>query len=158
MSDKLMDVVVGVYKDVDSAQKDFDGLVGLVKDKTVKIEGAILVSKDADGNVTIADTGNHLGRKGAGWGGGVGVIVGLFAPAMLPGDRGGSCSRRHRRQVRKPQGQVRDSGQDRREPPERFGGGHRHGLRRPALPHRAGACRARWPSRSPSPMRAASGS
>ena len=84
MADQLMDVVVGVYKDVDSAQKDFDGLVGLVKDKTVKIEGAILVSKDADGNVTIADTGNHLGRKGAGWGGGVGVIVGLFAPALLP--------------------------------------------------------------------------
>ena len=84
MSDQLMDVVVGVYKDVDAAQKDFDGLVGLVKGKTVKVEGAILVSKDADGNVTIADTGNHLGRKGAGWGGGVGVIVGLFAPAMLP--------------------------------------------------------------------------
>ena len=84
MTDQLMDVVVGVYKDVDSARSDFDGLVGLVKDKQVKIEGAILVSKDADGNVTIADTGNHLGRKGAGWGGGVGVIVGLFAPAMLP--------------------------------------------------------------------------
>ncbi len=84
MGDQLMDVMVGVYTDVDSAQKDFDGLVGLVKDKKVKIEGAILVSKDADGKVTIADTGNHLGRKGAGWGGGVGVIVGLFAPALLP--------------------------------------------------------------------------
>ena len=84
MADQLMDVLVGIYKDVDSAQTDFDGLVGLVKDKKVKIEGAIRVSKDADGNVTIADTGNHLGRKGAGWGGGVGVIVGLFAPALLP--------------------------------------------------------------------------
>ena len=30
-----MDVVVGVYGDVDAAQKDFDGLVGLVKDKKV---------------------------------------------------------------------------------------------------------------------------
>ena len=84
MSDGLMDVVVGVYRDVDAAQKDFDGLVGLVKGKKVKIEGAILVSRDAEGEITIADTGNHLGRKGAGWGGGVGVIVGLFAPAMLP--------------------------------------------------------------------------
>lgn len=79
-----MDVVVGVYGDVDSAQKDFDGLVELVKDKKVNIEGAILVSRDAEGEITIADTGNHLGRKGAGWGGGVGVIVGLFAPALLP--------------------------------------------------------------------------
>ena len=45
MGSQLMDVVVGVYGDVDSAQKDFDGLVGLVKDKKVKIEGAILVSQ-----------------------------------------------------------------------------------------------------------------
>ena len=43
----------------------------------------ILVAKDADGKVTVADTGNHLGRKGAGWGGGVGVLVGLFAPPLL---------------------------------------------------------------------------
>ncbi len=84
MGKEMMDVVVGVYGNVDAAQKDFDGLVGLVKDKKVKIEGAILVSRDAEGEITIADTGNHLGRKGAGWGGGVGVIVGLFAPALLP--------------------------------------------------------------------------
>ena len=43
----------------------------------------ILVGKDADGKVVVADTGNHLGRKGAGWGGGVGVLVGLFAPPLL---------------------------------------------------------------------------
>jgi len=84
MSDDLMDVLVAGYPDINLAQKEFDGLVGLVKSKKVKIEGAILVAKDADGNVTIADTGNHLGRKGAGWGGGVGLAVGLFAPALLP--------------------------------------------------------------------------
>ena len=139
MADQLMDVVVGIYKDVDSAQKDFDGLVGLVKDKTVKIEGAILVSKDADGNVTVADTGNHLGRKGAGWGGGVGVIVGLFAPAMLPaiavGAAAGAIAGKFASHKVKSgiQGKIGEN------LPERFGGGHRHGLRRPALPHRAGA-------------------
>jgi arylsulfatase len=79
-----MDVLFAAYQDKDLAQREFDGLVGLVKSKKVKIEGAILVAKDSEGNVTIADTGNKLGRKGAGWGGGVGLAVGLFAPALLP--------------------------------------------------------------------------
>ena len=35
------------------------------------------------GNVSVRQTGDHLGRKGAGWGGGVGVAVGLFAPPLL---------------------------------------------------------------------------
>jgi len=80
----MMDVLFAAYQDVESARGDFDGLVELVKNKKVRIEGAILVAKDADGAVTIADTGNKLGRKGAGWGGGVGLAVGLFAPALLP--------------------------------------------------------------------------
>jgi arylsulfatase A-like enzyme/uncharacterized membrane protein len=84
MADTPMDVLAAVYKDVDAAQKDFDGLVELVKSKQVKVEGVILVTKDAEGNITVANTGDHLGRKGAGWGGGVGVVVGLFAPALLP--------------------------------------------------------------------------
>jgi len=84
MADEMMDVVFAAYQTMDVAQKDFDGLVGLVKDKKVSIEGAILVANDLEGNVTIADTGNKLGRKGAGWGGGVGLAVGLFNPALLP--------------------------------------------------------------------------
>ncbi len=84
MADTLMDVLFAAYQSIDTAKSDFDGLIELVKTKKVSIEGAILVSHDADGNVTIADTGNKLGRKGAGFGGGVGVLVGLFAPAMLP--------------------------------------------------------------------------
>ncbi len=84
MADKQMDVLAAVYTDVSAAQKDFEGLVELVKNKKVKVEGVILVTKDAEGNITVANTGDHLGRKGAGWGGGVGVVVGLFAPALLP--------------------------------------------------------------------------
>lgn len=84
MQNELMDVMFAAYPDVAAARKDFDGLVALVKDKTIQVEGVILVAKDVDGNVTIADTGNKLGRKGAGWGGGVGLAVGLFAPALLP--------------------------------------------------------------------------
>ena len=60
-----------------------DVLAELVRAKKVQVEGIILVTHDADGNVTVANTGDHVGRKGAGWGGGVGVLVGLFAPPLL---------------------------------------------------------------------------
>ncbi|MGR0318463.1 sulfatase-like hydrolase/transferase [Agromyces sp. ZXT2-3] len=80
----MTDVLVAGYQDIESAQHDFDGLVRRVKEKTLRIEGAILVTHDPDGEVTVADTGDHLGRKGAGWGAGVGLAVGLFAPALIP--------------------------------------------------------------------------
>jgi uncharacterized membrane protein len=41
------------------------------------------VDKDAEGKVEIKETGDHLGRKGAKVGGGVGLVVGLFAPPLL---------------------------------------------------------------------------
>ena len=76
-------VLVGGYPDLDSARRDFDALIERVKAKDIVLRGAVLVAKDAEGKATVIDTGNHLGRKGAGWGAGVGVAVGLFAPALL---------------------------------------------------------------------------
>ena len=83
MADTPTDVLVAGYQDIDTAAKDFEALVALVKDKQVEIEGVILVTHDREGNVSVRQTGDHLGRKGAGWGGGVGVAVGLFAPPLL---------------------------------------------------------------------------
>jgi len=83
MSDTPTDVLVAGYQEIDSATKDFEALVAQVKDKKVEIEGVILVTHDKDGNVSVQQTGDHLGRKGAGWGGGVGLAVGLFAPPLL---------------------------------------------------------------------------
>ena len=83
MSNETQMLIVAAYQDPVVAQQEFDGLVEKVAAQEVSTKGMILVAKDADGAVTVADTGNHLGRKGAGWGGGVGVLVGLFAPPML---------------------------------------------------------------------------
>jgi len=47
------------------------------------VEGVALVTNDADGNVTVTETGDHLGRKGMAIGGGVGLVVGLLAPPLL---------------------------------------------------------------------------
>ena len=80
---KTTDVLVAGYQDIDTATEDFERLVGLVDDKKVTIEGVILVTHAKDGTVSVQQTGDHRGRKGAGWGGGVGVAVGLFAPPLL---------------------------------------------------------------------------
>src|SRR6266566_6557850 len=76
-------VIMAAYPSLGSAEKDFDALVKLVKDKTVRSEGVILVEHDASGQVRVTHTGDHLGRKGMGWGGGVGLVVGLFSPPLL---------------------------------------------------------------------------
>ena len=83
MAERPTDVLVAGYKDIDEATRDFEALVELVKEKEVSIEGVILVTHDEDGNVAVQRTGDNLGRKGTGWGGGVGLAVGLFAPPLL---------------------------------------------------------------------------
>ncbi|GAA3810656.1 arylsulfatase [Cellulomonas soli] len=82
MSETKMLMVAG-YQDVDLAEREFRSLADKVAARDLHSHGMILVGKDADGSPRLLDTGNHLGRRGAGWGGGVGVLVGLFAPAML---------------------------------------------------------------------------
>ena len=42
-----------------------------------------LVVKDAEGEVHVQETGDHLGRKGVKAGAGVGLVIGLFAPPLL---------------------------------------------------------------------------
>jgi arylsulfatase A-like enzyme/uncharacterized membrane protein len=83
MSPAQTDVLVAGYQDVDVASTDFDALVARVVAKDITIEGVILVTHSDDGAVSVQQTGDHLGRKGLGWGGGVGVAVGLFAPPLL---------------------------------------------------------------------------
>jgi len=83
MSDTEFDVVIAAYLIPDLAQKDFDALVQLVEDEQLEVEGVALVTADADGTVAVKETGDHLGRKGLEIGGGVGLVVGLFAPPLL---------------------------------------------------------------------------
>jgi hypothetical protein len=65
MADVLTDVLVAGYRSIGAATRDFDRLVARVKDKKVEIEGVILVTHDEDGNVSVKQTGDHVGREGA---------------------------------------------------------------------------------------------
>lgn len=83
MGDTEWDVVIAAYMIKDQAKADFDRLVKLVADKELQVEGVVVVTKDAAGEVSLKETGDHLGRKGLGIGAGVGLVVGLFAPPLL---------------------------------------------------------------------------
>ena len=83
MSDKHKDVLIAAYLFEDLAKQDFDAVLKLAEQKTITVEGVVLVQKDADSQVHVVETGDHLGRKGATIGGGVGLVVGLFAPPLL---------------------------------------------------------------------------
>lgn len=80
---KTQMLLVAAYPDVEVAEAEFRALADKVRAKELSSQGMILVGRDADGTPRLMDTGNHLGRRGAGWGGGAGVLVGLFAPPML---------------------------------------------------------------------------
>jgi uncharacterized membrane protein len=78
-----LDVLIAVYLIPDLAQQDFDAFVKRAEEKTISTDGVVLVTKDSDGEVQVKETGDHLGRKGVKVGGGVGLVVGLFAPPLL---------------------------------------------------------------------------
>ena len=83
MSDDRKDVVIAAYLLEDLAKQDFDAVLKLAADEKITVEGVVLVQKDADGEVRVSETGDHLGRKGVKIGGGAGLVVGLFAPPLL---------------------------------------------------------------------------
>lgn len=77
------DVLLAAYLFVDPAQKDYDAIMQLVEDEKIKVEGVVLASKDHANEMHIVEAGDHLVRKGAETIGGVGLVVGLFAPPLL---------------------------------------------------------------------------
>jgi uncharacterized membrane protein len=83
MNDGHKDVLIAAYLFEDLAKRDYDAVLKLAEEKTIEIEGVAVVQKDADGEVHVVETGDHLGRNGAGIGGGAGLVVGLFAPPLL---------------------------------------------------------------------------
>lgn len=125
MSEDNALVLVAGYQDLDSARHDFQTLVDAAKDKSIPLQGAVLIGKDAEGSPVLVDTGNRLGRRGAAWGAGVGLAIGLFSPALLASAALGR-DRSIGRHLRPPSDQDRAGRQDR----PSAGGGPSSGHRR----------------------------
>ena len=56
MSGTEFDIVIAGYIKQDPARLDFGRLVQLVEGKKLEVQGAVLVSKDDDGEVTVKET------------------------------------------------------------------------------------------------------
>src|SRR5437763_1915595 len=85
LTDAPVDLYIAAYPDPQAAQEDWDAIKQLASDDVIKVDGLILVSRDADGKITVKDD-FHTARKGAKWGAIGGAVVGLvFPPAILAG-------------------------------------------------------------------------
>ncbi|MET0715636.1 MAG: DUF1269 domain-containing protein [Mycetocola sp.] len=71
-------VLIGGYLSSDAAKEDY----GAVLDCGAEIMGAVVVSKDLEGNLSVEQT-DHMVKEGAEGLGAVGLAVGLFAPPLL---------------------------------------------------------------------------
>jgi arylsulfatase len=78
MSEKATDVMIAGYLTKEPALLDYEAVMSA----GAKIEGAVCVSRDLEGNTAIEQT-DHMARGGAKALGGVGLVVGLFAPPLL---------------------------------------------------------------------------
>jgi arylsulfatase len=78
VSGEPTDVLIAAYLAIDPAKDDYQAVI----DAGVKIEGAVCVSRDHAGELHVEET-DHMAKKGAEVLGGVGLVVGLFAPPLL---------------------------------------------------------------------------
>jgi uncharacterized membrane protein len=83
MSDAPLDLYIAGYDDPEAAKEDFAALKKAQREGIVFIEGAVLISRDDDGTMHVKETGDHDVLKGAAFGLGAGLVVGLFAPPLL---------------------------------------------------------------------------
>jgi uncharacterized membrane protein len=80
-----VDLYIAAYSDSGAAQGDWDAIKQAASDDVIKVDGLVLVSRDADGKIHVDDD-FHTARKGALWGAVGGAVVGLiFPPSLLAG-------------------------------------------------------------------------
>ena len=76
--DETTYVLIGGYLSAEAAREDYEAVV----DCGARLLGAVVVSKDLEGNVSLEQTDHTVGKSAIGLGG-VGFVVGLFAPPLL---------------------------------------------------------------------------
>ena len=72
------DVLIGGYLSRDAAMDDYESVLAC----GARLWGAVVVSKDLEGELSVEQT-DHMVEEGAAGLAGVGFVVGLFAPPLL---------------------------------------------------------------------------
>ncbi len=78
MREQTIDVLIGGYLSTEAAHEDYEAVLNC----GARVEGAVVVSKDLEGNLSVEQT-DHMVEKGAAGLASVGFVVGLFAPPLL---------------------------------------------------------------------------
>ena len=78
MAKEPTDVLIGGYLSADAAHEDYEAVLN----SGAEVMGAVVVSKDLEGNLSVEQT-DHMVKEGAEGLAGVGFFVGLFAPPLL---------------------------------------------------------------------------
>ena len=81
-TDNLM-LVIGAYADAGAAADDFKALKAGQDAGEYEVVGAVVMNRDASGNVDVQEHGDGRVGGGAVLGGTAGLVVGLFAPPLL---------------------------------------------------------------------------
>ena len=82
MADQNLTLYVSTYADATAAQADFQSLKD-AEGPDLDVVAAVVMSRDADGKVDVLEQGDEDTASGAVIGGGIGFVVGLFAPPLL---------------------------------------------------------------------------
>lgn len=78
IDDETTDVLIGGYLSAQAAHEDYDAVLAC----GARLWGAVVVTKDLEGNVALEHS-DHAVEEGAAGAAGVGFVVGLFAPPLL---------------------------------------------------------------------------
>lgn len=92
MADVPVQVVVAAFQDPDGASKALSELKDLQKQGVIKIQDAAVLHKDANGKLSIKETADMGGGKGAVVGGVIGGVIGIIAgpPGIAAGAAAGA--------------------------------------------------------------------
>ena len=83
MSDPMnLALYVAAYSDASAAEQDFEALKA-AEGPDLDVLGAVVMSRDGDGKVDVLEHSAAAETGGAVIGGGIGLVVGLFAPPLL---------------------------------------------------------------------------
>jgi uncharacterized membrane protein len=89
VTDGAYALIVGVFSDPNEATTAYEQLVGIERTSSLRIDGVVVASCDADGKVHLGKVTDHSTKTGLKWGVVGGVALGLlFPPTVLAGALG----------------------------------------------------------------------
>ncbi len=85
LTDGVHTLLIADFADTDSAMEAYELLKAVADGRTVEVEGAVVVSKSADGALEVQHATDHSTRRGATWGAVGGAVLGLIFPPSIIG-------------------------------------------------------------------------